>query len=73
MLDRTQHLKLFLTGSGDKQEDADVVLRDEQIQEELRKHPVNAERLFKAVRRVSRFEFNSAQENHFMWVFSRYR
>jgi len=28
MLDRAQHLKLFLTGSGDSQKDVDAVLSD---------------------------------------------
>jgi hypothetical protein len=74
MLDRSQHLKLFLSGSGDdNQEDVDVVLTDKRVQKELNRHPVNWERLFKAVRRVSHFKFNSAQEDHFMWMFSRYR
>ena len=70
MLDRSQHLKLFLTGSGDNQEDIDVVLTDKRVQKELNRHPVNWERLFNAMRRVSHFKFNSAQEDHFMWVFS---
>jgi hypothetical protein len=73
MLDRSQHLKLFLVGSGDNQEDVDVVLSDKRIQKELVRHPVNAERLLKAVCRASHFKFNSAQENSFMWLFSRYR
>jgi hypothetical protein len=73
MLDRSQHLKLFLTGSGDSKEDADTVLSDKRVQKELNRHPVNWERLFKVVRRVSDFKFNSAQEHHFMWLFSRYR
>jgi hypothetical protein len=73
MLDRSQHLKLFLTGSGDSQGDVDVVLTDKRVQKELGRHPVNAERLFRAVRRDSHFKFNSAQENHFMWVFGSYR
>jgi hypothetical protein len=73
MLDRSQHLKLFLTGSGDDQEDVDVVLADKRVQKQLNRHPVDWERLFKAVRRVSDFEFNSAQQNAFMWLFGRYR
>jgi hypothetical protein len=73
MLDRSQHLKLFLTGSGDSQEDADAVLSDKRVQEELDRHPVKTERLFKAVRRVSHFKFNSAQEDQFLYLFGRYR
>jgi len=73
MLDRSQHLKLFLTSSGDNQEDVDVILSDTRVQKELDRHAVNWERLFKAVRRVSHFKFNSAQKDHFMWLFSRYR
>ena len=73
MLDRSQHLKLFLTGSGDGQEDVDVVLVDKRVQKELNRHPINWERLFKAVRRVSHFKFNSAQQDHFMQVFGSYR
>jgi len=73
MLDRSQHLKLFLTGSGDNQEDSDAVLSDRRVQKELDRHPVNPCRLFKVVRRVSHFELNSAQEDHFMWLFNQYR
>jgi len=74
MLDRSQHLKLFLSGSGDdNQEDVDAVLTNTRVLKELNRHPINWERLFKAVRRVSHFKFNSAQENHFMQVFGSYR
>jgi hypothetical protein len=73
MLDRSQHLKLFLTGSGDAQEDVDAILADTWVQKQLNRHPIDWERLFAAVRRVSDFEFNSAQENAFMWLFGRYR
>jgi hypothetical protein len=73
MLDRAQHLRIFLIGSGDTQEDVGVVLGDKRVQKELGRHPVNWERLFKAVRRVSHFKFDSAQENHFKWVFGCYR
>ena len=73
MLDRTQHMRLFLIGSGDNQEDVDVVLIDKRVQRELGRHPVNWERLYKAVRRVSHFKFDSAQENSFMHLFGRYR
>jgi hypothetical protein len=68
MLDRSHHLKLFLVGSGDTQEDADVVLSDKRVQKELDR--LNAERLLKAVRRVSRFEFTP---DLFLAVFGRYR
>jgi hypothetical protein len=73
MLDRSQHLKLFLTGSGDSQEDAAVVVSDKRVQKELNRHPLNTERLFKAVRRVSHFRFNSSQEDEFVFLFGRYR
>jgi hypothetical protein len=73
MLDRSQHLKLFLVGSGDDQEDVDVVLSDTRIQKELNRHPINWEKLFRAVRRVSHFKFNAAHQNSFMQVFGRYR
>ena len=73
MLDRSQHLKLFLSGSGDGQEDVDVVLADSRVKKELNRHPVNWERLFKAVRKVSRFKFDAVQEMHFKWVFGSYR
>ena len=52
-LDRSQHLNLFLTGSGDSQEDADAVLLAKRVQKELDRHPVNPCRLFKVVRRIS--------------------
>ena len=73
MLDRSQHLKLFLTGSGDTQEDATTVVKDKWVQEELNRHPLNPERLFWVVRRVSHFEFNPIQENQFSLLFGRYR
>jgi hypothetical protein len=73
MLDRSQHLKLFLVGSGDNQEDAATVAADERVRKELNRHPLNWERLYKAVRRVSRFKFNSSQQDAFMQLFGRYR
>jgi hypothetical protein len=73
MLDRHQHLKIFLTGSGDTQEDAEAVVSDKRVQKELDRHPIKSERLFKAVRRVSDFEFNSAQQDEFLFLFGRYR
>src|SRR5215475_3692881 len=73
MLDRHQHLKLFLTGSGDSPEDADTVVSDERVQQELDQQPVNSERLFEAVCRVSHFKFNSSQEHQFLLLFGRYR
>ena len=73
MLDRSQHLKLFLTGSGDSPEDVDAVLSDQRVRKEIERHPIKWERLYKAVRRVSRFEFSSSQQNSFMQLFGRYR
>jgi len=73
MLDRSQHLKLFLTGSGDSEEEAGIVLSDQWVQEELDRHPLNPERLLWVVRRVSHFAFSSAQEHQFFWLFGRYR
>ena len=73
MLDRVQHLKLFLTGSGDSQEDADLVVSDWRVREELNRHPVKPKRLLTAVRRVSHFKFYSSLENQFCWLFGRYR
>ena len=73
MLDRPQHLKLFLFGSGDSREDADAVVSDKRVQKELDRHPINASRLFKAIRRISQFKFNSSQEDEFLYLFGRYR
>jgi hypothetical protein len=73
MLDRPQHLKLFLTGSGDSQEDAATVAADERVRKELVRHPINVERLLRAVRRVSHFKFDSTQQNAFVQLFGRYR
>src|SRR5215813_12982539 len=70
MLDRQQHLKLFLTGSGDSQEDADRVVSDERVQEELNQQPVNTGRLINAIRQVSKFRF---PEDQFLVLFSRYK
>ena len=60
MLDRSQHLKLFLIGSGDSQEDADLVVSDWWVREELNRHPVKPKRLLTAVRQVSHFKFYSS-------------
>ena len=73
MLDRPQHLKLFLTGSGDTQEDAEVVVSDKRVREELHRHPIKIDQLFKAVCRVSHFEFSSVQQAQFGRLFGRYR
>jgi hypothetical protein len=73
MLDREQHLKLFLSGSGDTEEDVAVVLSDVRVRKELDRQPVNAPRLFKAVRRVSHFSRLIGLEDQFMVVFGRYR
>jgi len=73
MLDRSQHLKLFLTGSGDSMEDADLVLSDEFVQDELDRHPVKPDRLFKAVRRASHWTELNSKEDQFLFVFGRYR
>jgi hypothetical protein len=54
MIDRSYHLKLFLAGSGDNQEDVDVILSDTLVQKELDRHPVNSDRLFKAVRYITK-------------------
>ena len=73
MLDRKQHLRLFLIGSGDTPDDVAVVLGDKRVQKELVRHPIKWDRLYKAVNRVSLFEFNPAQQNAFMQLFGRYR
>ena len=73
MLDRDQHLRIFLIGSGDSQEDTAVVLSDTQVRQELSYHPINSERLLRAVREVSQFEFSANQRDEFRSVFGRYR
>lgn len=73
MLDRSHHLGLFLTGSGDDQEDVAAVLSDKRVQKELVRHPIKSDRLLKAVRRVSHFKLSSHQEYEFIWLFGRYR
>lgn len=70
MLDRSQHLKLFLIGSGDTQKDADTVVSDKWVREELDRHPLNPERLLWVMRRVTQFR---VQENEFLKLFGRYR
>lgn len=70
MLDRSQHLKLFLIGSGDSQKDADKIVSDKWVREELSQHPLNPERLLWVMRRVSQFAVN---KNQFFRVFGRYR
>jgi hypothetical protein len=73
MLDRAQHLRLFLIGSGDSQEDTVAVLSDAQVREELNYHPINSERLLRAVREVAQFEFSYKQRSDFRFVFGQYR
>ena len=73
MFDRSQHLKLFLTGSGDSKEDANLVLSDEFVQGELDRHPVKPERSFKAVCRASHWTELNSKEDQFPFVFGRYR
>ena len=70
MLDRAQHLKLFLIGSGDSQKDVDTILSDQWVREELDRHPLNPKRLLWVMRRVSQFR---VQENQFLALFGRYR
>jgi len=70
MLDRAQHLKLFLIGSGDTQKDAERIVSDKWVREELNQHPVNPERLLWVMRRVSQFAVSTHQ---FLKVFGRYR
>lgn len=73
MLDRSQHLKLFLTGSGVFSAVTETVISDKRVQKELDRHPVNAGRLFKTIRRLSRFKFSSSQEDDFLFLFGSYR
>jgi hypothetical protein len=70
MLDRAQHLKMFLVGSGDTQKDADRVVSDKWVQEELNRHPLNPKRLLWVMRRVSQF---CVPENDFLRLFWRYK
>jgi hypothetical protein len=73
MLDRANHLRIFLIGSGDNQEDIAVVLSDYQVRRELNHHPINSQRLLCAVREVSQFELNDKQRDAFRSVFGQYR
>jgi hypothetical protein len=73
MLDRAQHLRLFLIGSGDSQEDTAAVLSNTQVRQELNFHPINSERLLCAVREVTQFELSYKQRAEFRSVFGRYR
>jgi hypothetical protein len=73
VLDRLHHLSLFLAGEGDTEEDMAVVLSDEQVKKQINQQPLDAESLFKAVRRVSHFTFGSYQIDEFLFLFGRYR
>ena len=73
MLDRSQHLRIFLIGSGDSQEDAVAVLSDYQVRKELNRHPIDSQRLLCAVREVAQFELNDKQRDAFRSVFGQYR
>jgi hypothetical protein len=73
MLDRAQHLRLFLIGSGDSQEDTATVISNTKVRQELNYHPIDSERLLRAVREGSQFELNDKQRDAFRSVFGRYR
>jgi fido (protein-threonine AMPylation protein) len=73
MLDRSQHLRLFLLGSGDSQEDTAAVLSNIEVRKELNFHPINSERLLRAIREASQFELDARQRDTFRALFGRYR
>ncbi len=72
MLDRSQHLRLFLIGSGCSRENADLIAVDKCVQSELNQQPVNAPSLLEAVNLASNFTLSSEQEFQFLALFGRY-
>ena len=73
MIDRHQHLKLFLTGSGCGRDNADLILSNARVWFALNQQPVNALGLLEAVNQASQFTLNRKQESEFLALFGRYR
>jgi hypothetical protein len=73
MLDRSQHLKLFLTSSGCGWQNADFILSNARVWFVLNQQPVNALGLLEAVNQASEFTLNGEQELKFLALFGRYR
>jgi hypothetical protein len=73
MLDRSQHLKLFLTSSGCGWQNADLILSNARVWFALNQQPVNALGLLEAVNQASEFTLNPVQEREFLALFGRYR
>jgi hypothetical protein len=71
MLDRSQHLRLFLTGSKCSPEEVTRILSDESVNFEVNQQPVDAVRLLKAVNLAA--PNISLEEQAFLAVFGRYR
>jgi hypothetical protein len=73
MLDRSQHLKMFLTSSGCGRDNANLILSNARVWFVLNQQPVDALGLLEAVDRASQFTLNREQESEFLAVFGRYR
>jgi hypothetical protein len=72
MLDRTQHLRIFLAGSGCSRDNADRISVDKCVQVVLNQQPVDAQWLLEAVNRVSPFTLSREKEPEFLALFGRY-
>jgi hypothetical protein len=72
MLDRSQHLRLFLVGSGCSREDADRISVDKCVQVVLNQQPVDAQWLLEAINRASQFTLSREKEPEFLALFGRY-
>jgi len=70
MLDRLQHLRIFLIGSGCDKDKVNSILADEYVQSELNQQPVNPLALLKAMNRVSKI---TVEQHEFSALFGRYR
>jgi hypothetical protein len=70
MLDRLQHLRIFLTGSGCDKDKVNSILADEYVQSELNRQPVNPLALLEAMNRVSTI---TVERHQFSALFGRYR
>jgi len=71
MLDRLQHLKLFLSGCNVPQEDIKIVLDDMGVRSLLGTHPMNTVRLLKLIEDITPLDEHCKQQ--FSTVFGRYR
>jgi hypothetical protein len=71
MLDRMQHLRLFLTGIGCDEIVVEIVVSDPEVKKQLDKHPVDVDNLLTTISRS--YQLSAVNRQQFKYVFERYR